>query len=261
MIPIHDTVRASRTPVVTYGIIAANVLAFLYEMHVEATSTRLEFFDWITRWTVIPRDFTREPSLAGLVPVFTAMFLHAGLLHLGGNMLFLWIFGDNVEDRLGRPGYLAFYLGCGVVAFGAQVAAAPDSAVPMLGASGAIAGVLGAYLVFFPRARVVTLVPVFLFAYFVELPAYVFLIVWLVFQNIAPATLARHPGGEDGGVAYWAHVGGFVVGALIAWLFRGRLRGAGPGERRPRPQVLVDWGEWSRRRRARDWYRDWREDR
>jgi membrane associated rhomboid family serine protease len=260
VIPIRDTVPARRTPVVTWGLIAANVLAFAYMVLVEqASPSRADFYDWLARWTVIPRELMREHDARALVSVFTAMFLHAGLLHLGGNMLFLWIFGDNVEDMLGRVRFLGFYLFCGLIAFAAQIAVDPTSGLPMLGASGAIAGVLGAYLVLLPRARVLTIVPIFVFAYFVEVPAWVFLFVWFFFQNLAPAQLARHAApGADGGVAYWAHIAGFLAGAAIAWLWKTTLRRGGDGGERPRPQVLVDWDDWSRRKRARDWYRDWR---
>jgi membrane associated rhomboid family serine protease len=256
MIPIRDTVRARRTPYLTYAIIAANVIVFVYMSSLEQSLSRWDFYDWIARWAVIPRQFVREPSAGEFVAIFTSMFLHAGALHILGNMWFLWIFGDNVEDCFGPAGFLALYFFSGVVAFGAQLLFDPTSPLPMLGASGAIAGILGAYLVLFPHARVLTLVPIFILIYFVELPAWAFLFIWLVFQNLAPATVARLPT-ESGGVAYWAHIGGFLAGAAVAWLLKEELRKKKGAARRGPPQILVDWEEWSRRQRARRWYRDW----
>jgi membrane associated rhomboid family serine protease len=161
--------------------------------------------------------------------VFTGMFTHAGLLHLGGNMLFLWIFGNNVEDAMGPVRFLAFYLLAGLAALALQVVVSPNSAVPTLGASGAIAGVLGGYIVLYPRARVLTLIFIIIFFTFIEIPAYLFLFIWFAQQAIFGAVDLTTPSGGGGGVAYFAHVGGFAFGLLAVKLFAKR-RSAAYGE-------------------------------
>ena len=158
--------------------------------------------------------------------VFTGMFTHAGLLHLGGNMLFLWIFGHNVEDSMGPVRFTIFYLLGGIAALALQVAIGPDSAVPTLGASGAIAGVLGGYIVLYPRARVLTLIFLIIFFTFLELPAVLFLFIWFAQQAVFGAVGLTNPSGNGGGVAYFAHVGGFVFGLLAVKLFAKRLSAA-----------------------------------
>jgi len=158
--------------------------------------------------------------------VFTGMFTHAGLLHLGGNMLFLWIFGNNVEDSMGPVRFTIFYLLGGIAALALQVAIGPDSAVPTLGASGAIAGVLGGYIVLYPRARVLTLIFLIIFFTFLELPAVLFLFIWFAQQAVFGAVGLTNPSGNGGGVAYFAHVGGFVFGLLAIRLFAKRLSAA-----------------------------------
>ena len=158
--------------------------------------------------------------------VFTGMFTHAGLLHLGGNMLFLWIFGNNVEDSMGPVRFVIFYLLAGIAALALQVVIGPDSAVPTLGASGAIAGVLGGYIVLYPRARVLTLVFLIIFFTFIELPAVLFLFIWFAQQAVFGAVGLTNPSGNGGGVAYFAHVGGFVFGLLAIKLFAKRLSAA-----------------------------------
>jgi rhomboid family protein len=158
--------------------------------------------------------------------VFTGMFTHAGLLHLGGNMLFLWIFGNNVEDSMGPVRFVIFYLLGGIAALALQVAIGPDSAVPTLGASGAIAGVLGGYIVLYPRARVLTLIFLIIFFTFLELPAVLFLFIWFAQQAVFGAVGLTNPSGNGGGVAYFAHVGGFVFGLLAIKLFAKRLSAA-----------------------------------
>jgi membrane associated rhomboid family serine protease len=154
--------------------------------------------------------------------VFTGMFTHAGLLHLGGNMLFLWIFGNNVEDAMGPVRFVIFYLLAGIAALALQVAIGADSVVPTLGASGAIAGVLGGYIVLYPRARVLTLVFLIIFFTFIELPAVLFLFIWFAQQAIFGAVNLTTPSGGGGGVAYFAHVGGFAFGLLTVRLFAKR---------------------------------------
>ena len=158
--------------------------------------------------------------------VFTGMFTHAGLLHLGGNMLFLWIFGNNVEDSMGPVRFVIFYLLAGIAALALQVVIGPDSAVPTLGASGAIAGVLGGYIVLYPRARVLTLIFLIIFFTFIELPAVLFLFIWFAQQAVFGAVGLTNPSGNGGGVAYFAHVGGFVFGLLAIKVFAKRLSAA-----------------------------------
>lgn len=210
MIPIRDVIPARTTPVVTIALLVLNVAAFVASP--PAGSDAFEAF--IRTWGVTPASFE-------WTGVLTSMFLHGGWLHLGSNMLFLWIFGDNVEDRMGHGRYLLFYGLCGTVAALAQVAAAPDSPVPMVGASGAIAGVLGAYLVMFPHARVLTLVPLFIFVTFIEIPAAILLGLWFALQLLSGLGSLMTPSAADvGGVAFWAHAGGFVAGILLVFVFQ-----------------------------------------
>jgi len=211
MIPLRDVNRSYSTPVVTLTLISINVAVFLYQVSLDPYSRN----HFISTYGVVPARLQ-------LLDLLTSMFLHGGWMHLIGNMWFLWIFGDNVEDILGRRRYLAFYLASGVLASMAQVLVSPSSRVPMVGASGAIAGVMGAYLLKFPQARVVTLVPIFVFFTTVELPALVLLIYWFVLQlfsgigQIGDMHLAR------GGVAFFAHIGGFVAGMVLISLLRTR---------------------------------------
>lgn len=226
MIPLHDSPRALRRPVVTYALIAINALVFFWELSLPGWQLEravaglglvpARLFGW-TEWTggdpLAPARFT---------PLVSSMFLHGGWLHLIGNLWFLWVFGDNVEDRFGRLRYLGFYLGAGVAAGLVHAFSAPSSVLPTVGASGAIAGVLGAYLVLYPRARVRTLIPVFVFLHLADLPAVVFLGVWFLLQLWQGA--ASLGLGDAGGVAWWAHAGGFAVGALVALATRQRAR-------------------------------------
>jgi membrane associated rhomboid family serine protease len=198
-----------------------NVAAFLYE--ISLGPGLLPFLD---RYAVVPARLLGNAPLAPrelLTPV-TAMFLHAGWFHLLGNLLYLYIFGDNVEDTLGHAAYLLFYLCCGVASFAFQLLFHPGSEVPNIGASGAIAGVLGAYFVLFPRARVVTLLPLFVIFTVVEIPALAFLGLWFLLQFVSGAA-ALGRSSAAGGVAWWAHVGGFVVGMLLLLAIRGARRG------------------------------------
>ncbi len=212
MFPIGDDNSARRsTPFVTYALVAANVLVFFLELnHGNA---------FIQEWAFVPARFSADPS-AGLVTVFSAMFMHGGWLHLGGNMLYLWIFGDNVEDRFGHVQYLIFYLLAGIAATFAQYFVVPESNVPNVGASGAIAGVLGAYILMFPRARV----NVLLGRSVVPMPAMLVLGFWIVLQLVSGVGTIAYTDANAGGVAYMAHVGGFVAGFLMAFLFRGAGR-------------------------------------
>jgi membrane associated rhomboid family serine protease len=223
MIPLRDSVPAQSWPVVTWTLIGLNVWVFLNEV---LLGPEVEAF--VQTWGFIPARYffvaAVDPSdwIGRYLPLFTSMFLHGGWAHLIGNMVYLWIFGDNVEDRLGHLRYLAFYLVAGVGAGLAHAYLFPDSAVPTVGASGAISGILGAYLVLFPRARVLTLIPlVFIFFHIVELPAVLYLGFWFLMQLLS-GTLALGLAGEGGGVAWWAHVGGFIVGMTLVPLLRRR---------------------------------------
>jgi len=223
IIPIRDTIPSSRVPVVNYVLIAVNVLAFLYEV-----SLGESLLPFLERYAVIPARLLGGGPLTArelLTPV-TAMFLHAGWMHMLGNMLYLYIFGDNVEDTLGHGAYLLFYNLCGAASFAVQVFFQPASGVPNLGASGAIAGVLGAYFVLFPRARVVTLLPLFVIFTVVEIPAVVFLGLWFLIQFLSGAASLGRASATSGGVAWWAHIGGFVAGAIVM------MGIGGPGRRR-----------------------------
>jgi membrane associated rhomboid family serine protease len=218
MIPLRDENPSLTTPVVTRALILLSVLAFVFELVLGP-----ERGAFVVGWGVIPARvmavFTGQEPVAVLATLLTSMFLHAGWLHLIGNMWYLWIFGDNVEDRLGHAGFLAFYLASGVASAAMHIAINPGSPVPTVGASGAIAGVLGAYLVLFPRARVVTLVPIVFFLQIVSLPALLVLGLWFVFQFFSGAFAL---GGAGGGVAWWAHIGGFLFGIAVAVAAGGR---------------------------------------
>lgn len=208
MLPIGDDDSARRTtPIVTYALIAINVLFFLVELSAGDA--------FINRWSVVPRQLLAHPATE-FITVFTAMFMHAGWLHLGGNMLYLWIFGDNVEDRLGHAKFLIFYLLCGIAATFAQVLVNPTSNVPNLGASGAIAGVLGAYLMMFPGGRV----SVMMGRGIIPMPALVVIGFWFLLQLFSSFGATNN----TGGVAYMAHVGGFVAGLVLGVLFGGMRR-------------------------------------
>jgi len=212
MIPLRDDNPAQRAPIVTRGIIVLNVLAFLYELSVSDGT-----HEFLRDWGVVPgrlfAALTGETSLpVELLTLITSQFLHGGWLHLIGNMWYLWIFGDNVEDRMGHARFLLFYLVSGIVAALFHSALMPGSPMPTVGASGAIAGVLGAYAFAFPRAKVLTLVPIVFFFQIIPIPALVLLGIWFAFQFIA-GTLSA--GGSGGGVAWWAHIAGFVFGFVV----------------------------------------------
>ena len=222
MIPIGDSVANSSRPVVTWGLIALNVWIFLYE-----ASLGPDIEGFIRTWGFVPASYflaaDNAPGdwAARYVPIFSSMFLHGGWAHLIGNMIYLWIFGDNVEDRFGHLRFLAFYLLSGVTAALVQAHLHPDATLPTVGASGAISGVLGAYLVLFPTARVYTLVPLLLFFPVVEFPAVLYLGFWFLMQLVS-GTASLAVAADAGGVAWWAHVGGFVVGVVLAPILRRR---------------------------------------
>ncbi len=221
MIPLKDDVPVQSVPVLTIGLIAANVVAFLWQIDFGLERSVLV-------GGAIPYEILtfRDVGPPYLVPppftVITSMFLHGGLLHIAGNMLFLWIFGNNVEDALGRSRFLVFYLLSGIAAAAAQMGAAAmsgEAGIPMVGASGAIAGVLAAYLSLFPYARVLTLVPIFFFIRLFYIPAWFFIGLWFLVQ-----ILSGFLGGGGSGVAFFAHIGGFVAGFALVHLM-GRRRG------------------------------------
>ena len=221
MFPLKDTVRARDVPVVNWLLIGANVLAFVVETSLGPVG--LERF--VHYFGVVPTRFLHAFGSHEVLTIFTSMFLHGGWFHLISNMWALYLFGDNVEDRMGHGRYLVFYLLTGAVASLTHIFFNPDSPVPTVGASGAISGVLGAYLVLFPTARVVTLVPLwFFFPWFVEIPALIYLGMWFVSQLFNGLFALAAPGviGTYGGVAWWAHVGGFVAGLLLVKVFERR---------------------------------------
>ncbi len=212
MIPLRDNISSSSVPFVNYALIGANVLVFLLEISMGGNLDAAIYVFGMVPERVIGIA-TQAPELVywAIIPFFTSIFLHGGWLHLIGNMLFLYIFGDNVESAMGHFRYLVFYLACGVAASLTHLLSAPSSAVPTVGASGAIAGILGAYFVLFPKARVVTLLPIFFFIQIVEIPAFFFLGFWFLLQFLSgSAAFFSYQG--SGGVAWWAHIGGFAAG-------------------------------------------------
>ncbi len=217
MIPIRDTIRSETYPIVNMSIIGVNVLVFLLEL---SQGQKLEKFFYIyglvpARYAVteISAYFTTGQQV---IPFLTFMFLHGGFLHLLGNMWSLYIFGDNVEDRLGHFRYLLFYLACGLGSGISHLFLNLHSNVPTIGASGAIAGVMGAYFILYPRAKVLVLVPIFIFLHFMEVPAFVFLGIWFLFQFLSAAGASA----QSGGIAWWAHIGGFIFGIIFLKLFQ-----------------------------------------
>jgi len=215
MIPLYDTVRTRKFPFVNVALIVANILAFIYEWQLGPSA--LERF--IFTWGLVPANLTNDPIDAWMT-IFSAMFLHGGWFHLLSNMWFLYIFGDNVEVRLGGMRYLIFYLLSGVAAVLLQTYLMPGSTVPMIGASGAIAGVLGAYLISFPRSRIASLVPIIFIFTIVEVPAAIFLILWFIAQLYSG--LFAMQGAAASGIAWWAHIGGFVFGVIAVSFFAKR---------------------------------------
>ncbi len=214
MLPLRDFIPTRRFPVLTVGIIVVNIIAFAYELLAEASGTLDQTFYTMG---VVPFEVTNNFGPAVALSFITSMFLHGGFMHIAGNMLYLWIFGNNVEDSMGRGRFLVFYLMTGSVASIAQVLARPDSPLPTIGASGAIAGVLGAYIVLFPNARVQTLIFLGYFARMAQLPALSVLGFWFVLQLFNG--LLAFGMMQMGGVAWFAHVGGFVAGLLLVRLF------------------------------------------
>ena len=226
MFPIRDSVKSESTPVITRGLVLVNALVFLMELTFRGVAREKLFY----LYGIVPKRFT-HPGWAEYVgfpahhylPLLTHQFLHGGWLHVISNMWALWIFGDNVEDRMGSFRFLIFYLLCGVAAGLTQMFSSPDSIIPSVGASGAIAGVLGAYLLQFPRARVEVVMPIWFYPFFFELPAILYLGFWFLTQLFS-GTMALASPNQVGGIAWWAHVGGFVVGMLLCPMFVKRRR-------------------------------------
>jgi membrane associated rhomboid family serine protease len=215
MFPLYDTVRSRSFPFVNLTLILANALAFLYELRMDPATLE----EFIFAWGLIPARFISDSSNAWTT-IFSSMFLHGGWFHIINNMWVLFIFGDNVEARMGKIRYLVFYLLSGVAAGLLQIYVLPSSLVPMIGASGAVAGVLGAYLILFPHSRIASLVPILFIFTIVEIPAILFLVFWFVSQ-LYSGWFALQGGGESG-IAWWAHIGGFVFGLIMVFLFRRR---------------------------------------
>ena len=211
MIPLRDTIPAKNYPVVTHALIGINLLVFLVQMTQGAHLDRFVF-----TYGLVPARYTVDEVAAhfnGFQQAFafvSFMFLHGGFWHLLGNLWFLYIFGDNVEDRLGHLRYVLFYLGCGIASGVAHLLLNRYSTVPTIGASGAIAGIMGAYFLSYPRARILTLIPILFIPWFIEIPAFYFLAIWLLIQLVSATGVI----GSGGGIAWWAHIGGFVFGML-----------------------------------------------
>jgi membrane associated rhomboid family serine protease len=244
--PLKDNIPTEGFPVVTVGLIVANVLMYFFFQHGTISLGDPSSQDYLLnlyKYAFYPFELTHpgqqcfpqgqsiqcgKDLFNGLpgtpLTILTAMFMHGGLLHLGGNMLFLWIFGNNVEDSMGPAKFLVFYLLAGLAATAGQTIVDPNAAVPNIGASGAVAGVLGGYLVLFPRARVVTVVILIFFFTILELPAMIFLVIWFAQQALFGYFGLINPGGSGGGVAYFAHIGGFAFGLLLIRLFASEAR-------------------------------------
>ncbi len=215
MIPLRDDNPTRTFSFVTIALIVANVAVFLYEWTLPSEPAIRAFF---ADFALIPVAVTEARNVDAYATVLTSMFLHGGWLHLIGNMLYLWIFGNNIEDSVGHVAFIIFYLLCGIAAATAQIAVNPDSAVPMVGASGAVSGVLGAYLLLFPRARVLVALPIWIFIKLFYVPAVLLLVLWFGMQLLSGSATV----GREGGVAFWAHIGGFVAGMVLIPIFKRR---------------------------------------
>ena len=217
MIPIRDEIRTHRPPIMTYLLIAANVVVFILQWLTGPNQEAVIF-----EYALIPSNLTTSVNLQNIADIFSSMFMHAGLLHLAGNMLYLWIFGDNVEDAMGSIKYLIFYLVGGVIAALTHTFLYPDSQIPTVGASGAIAAVLASYLILYPQSRVLTFIPLGFFMQLRLVPASIVLIVWFILQLFNGVLTLSGP--ELSGIAFWAHIGGFLAGLLVTTLFFSRVK-------------------------------------
>jgi len=244
VIPLRDLNPVSTRPVVTYAIIAINVVVWLLEVFVWLGQGDGAMQALIYRYGVVPWYLVHDPHVGSWITPISSMFMHGGWMHVIGNMWFLWIFGDNVEDALGKARFVAFYVLCGLAAVAAQVAIDPSSQIPMVGASGAIAGVLAAYVTLYPRARILTLVPIFIFIQFMELPAFLFIFVWFGFQLLSGYVSLGTVGQEMGGTAFFAHIGGFVAGLALVRIMRKRDGGRSPHRVHYRPRAREPHQHW-----------------
>jgi membrane associated rhomboid family serine protease len=217
MFPLYDTARSHKFPLVNLTLIVANILAYLYELQMGSNALN----DFIFTWGLVPARLISDPANTWNT-IYSSMFLHGGWFHIINNMWVLFIFGDNVEARMGSLKYLIFYLLSGTAAGLLQTYILPASQVPMIGASGAVAGVLGAYLVLHPRSRVASLVPIFFIFTVIEIPAFIYLFFWFVSQLYSGWLSFQGVGGS--GIAWWAHIGGFLFGLFMSFLFAGRRR-------------------------------------
>jgi membrane associated rhomboid family serine protease len=215
MIPLHDDNPTRSVAFLTILLIVANVAVFLYQLSLPRAAIEAFF----ASFALTPAHLTGSATPHAYGTVLTSMFLHGGLMHLLGNMLYLWVFGNNIEDACGHFRFLLFYVLSGVGAAAAQIAVNPDSQIPMVGASGAVSGILGAYLLLYPRARVLVLLPLFIFLRFFYVPAALLLVIWFALQLLSGwATLGQ----SGGGVAFWAHIGGFATGLVLIPIFKRR---------------------------------------
>jgi membrane associated rhomboid family serine protease len=251
VIPLKDNMPTDRFPIVTVALMVINFVAYILAIRHGGSFISGPDLQEVVKYGLIPKSIThpgfhciafqspageqlgcRNGALPGTIPtwetVFTSMFMHASIIHIGGNMLFLWIFGNNVEDSMGRLRFILFYLAGGVAALGLQIAVAPNAVVPTLGASGAIAAVLAGYILLYPRARILTLVFIIFFVTVIELPAWIMLGVWFAEQAAFGATNLTTPTGGGGGVAYFAHIGGFAFGLLAVRLLATRRKQVPP---------------------------------
>ena len=226
MFPVSDVIPSRTTPFVTIGLIALNAFVFLHQLTL--SDRQLQIF--VETYGVVPAYFS-------WMTVLTSMFMHGGWLHFAGNMLYLWIFGDNVEDRFGHVRYLLFYVGSGTAAALAQTAISPSSLVPMVGASGAIAGVMGAYFVLFPHSRVLAAIFIVFYMDLIEIPAIFFLGIWFLMQFFSGVG-SLGADAAQGGVAFWAHIAGFAVGAIAGLVWRAKES--------QRPETWQQWDRWDR---------------
>lgn len=234
MLPLKDLNPTRRVPVLTYGLIAANVLVFFWEQSQSAAAIEEAFL----RLALVPANVVQNPlALDTLLDFVRSMFFHGGWVHLLGNMLYLWLFGDNLEDRMGAPLFLLFYFVSGFTASLAQIAIDPTSSIPLIGASGAIAGVLGGYLIMFPGIRVRGIIPLGFIVRIAEWPAWAVLGLWFVVQVFDGVLSLGVSSGATGGVAFFAHIGGFLVGLTLTWLFMRLVRQPPAPQRR---QMLYD---------------------
>lgn len=240
MLPIGDDNRGRHDrPVVTWALIVINIVIYAYQSLLDDR----QLYDLINQWATVPAEISHGQALFTLV---TCAFLHGSWFHVGSNMLFLWVFGDNVEDVMGHAKYLVFYLICAAGASYAQVLISPDSRVPLVGASGAISGVLAAYIVLFPRGQIRTLVFLGIFITMAMLPAWIMIGYWIFIQVISGVGSLSTVGSEGGGTAFFAHIGGFIIGLLLVWVFRDR--GRLDDQRRARETTLRLERSWGMRR-------------